>query len=92
MRVLNIATSPWKEKSVSRAVVDVFLREYTTRKDDILVDTLDVCQERLPEFDADTIKCTRNPDVHQPSPHESTVSGEIKPCAASHAQLQEDRK
>ena len=55
MRVLNIVTSPRKEQSVSRAIVDAFLREYTAREGDILVDTLDVWQEWLPEFNADTI-------------------------------------
>jgi FMN-dependent NADH-azoreductase len=48
-------TSPRKEQSVSRAIVDAFLREYTAREGDILVDTLDVWQEWLPEFNADTI-------------------------------------
>jgi FMN-dependent NADH-azoreductase len=55
MRVLNIVTSPRKDQSVSRALVDAFLREYMTQADDIVVDTLDVWQEWLPEFDAETI-------------------------------------
>jgi FMN-dependent NADH-azoreductase len=38
MRVLNIVTSPRKEQSVSRALVDAFLREYMTEADDIVVD------------------------------------------------------
>jgi FMN-dependent NADH-azoreductase len=55
MHVLNIVTSPRKDRSASRALVDAFLREYKTQADDIVIDTLDVWQERLPEFDAETI-------------------------------------
>ena len=55
MHILNIVTSPRKEQSASRALVDTFLREYMTRAENIAVDILDVWQERLPEFDAHTI-------------------------------------
>jgi len=55
MHVLNIVTSPRKEQSASRALVDAFLREYMTQRGGIVVDTLDVWQEWLPEFDAKTI-------------------------------------
>jgi FMN-dependent NADH-azoreductase len=55
MHVLNIVTSPRKERSASRALVDAFLREYMTRAEKVTVDILDVWQERLPEFDAETI-------------------------------------
>jgi FMN-dependent NADH-azoreductase len=55
VRVLNIVTSPRKDQSASRALVDAFLREYTKQADDVVVDTLDVWQEWLPEFDAETI-------------------------------------
>ena len=55
MRILNIMTSPRKNQSASRALVDVFLREYMKQADDIVIDTLNVWQERLPEFDAETI-------------------------------------
>src|SRR5258705_1100675 len=55
MRILNIVTSPRKDQSASRALVDAFLRKYMTKADDIVVDTLDVWQEWLPEFDAETI-------------------------------------
>jgi FMN-dependent NADH-azoreductase len=55
MHVLNIVSSPRKEQSVSRAVVDAFFREYMKQADDIVIDTLNVRQERLPEFDAETI-------------------------------------
>src|SRR6266576_47470 len=55
MHVLNIVTSPRKDQSASRALVDAFLREYMTHADDIVVDTLDIWQEQLPEFDAEAI-------------------------------------
>jgi FMN-dependent NADH-azoreductase len=55
MNILNIVTSPRKEKSASTAIVDAFLREYRARVDDVIVDTLDVWQEQLPEFDAEAI-------------------------------------
>jgi Flavodoxin-like fold len=55
MHVLNIVTSPRKHQSVSRAIVDAFLREYMKQADDTVIDTLDVWQEWLPEFDAETI-------------------------------------
>jgi FMN-dependent NADH-azoreductase len=55
MHVLNIVTSPRKDQSPPRALVDAFLRQYMTQADDIVVDTLDVWQEWRPEFDAETI-------------------------------------
>jgi FMN-dependent NADH-azoreductase len=55
MHILNIVTSPRNDQSVSRALVDTFLREYMTRAENIAVDVLDIWQERLPEFDAETI-------------------------------------
>jgi FMN-dependent NADH-azoreductase len=45
MDVLNIVTSPPKDRSASRALVDAFLREYKRQADDIVVDTLDVWQD-----------------------------------------------
>jgi FMN-dependent NADH-azoreductase len=55
MHILNIVTSPRKDQSASRALVDAFLREYMKQTDGIVVDSLEVWQERLPEFDAETI-------------------------------------
>jgi FMN-dependent NADH-azoreductase len=55
MHILNIVTSPRKDQSASRALVDAFLRKYMTQADDIVVYTLDVWLEWLPEFDAETI-------------------------------------
>ena len=55
MHVLNIVTSPRKEKSASTAIVNAFLSEYREHVRDVTVDTLDIWQERLPEFDAEAI-------------------------------------
>ena len=55
MRILKITTSPRKEKSASTAIVNAFLSEYGERVGDVVVDTLDIWQEQLPEFDAEAI-------------------------------------
>jgi FMN-dependent NADH-azoreductase len=55
MNILNIVTSPRKEESASNAVVNAFLGEYRALVDDVTVDTLDIWQEQLPEFDAEAI-------------------------------------
>ena len=59
MHVLNIVASPRKEKSASAAIVDAFLSEYRGRAGNLLVDTLDIWQERLPEFDFEAMPNTR---------------------------------
>jgi FMN-dependent NADH-azoreductase len=55
MRLLNIVTSPRRERSASIAVIDAFLLEYQKRIKGVVVDTLDVWTESLPEFDAEAI-------------------------------------
>jgi FMN-dependent NADH-azoreductase len=55
MNILSITTSPRKEKSASTAIVNAFLSQYTERVGDVVVDTLDIWQEQLPEFDAEAI-------------------------------------
>ena len=55
MRILNIVTSPRRGQSASIAVVDSFLLEYQKRNRGVVVDTLDVWTESLPEFDAEAI-------------------------------------
>ena len=55
MNILNIVTSPRKEQSASTAVVNAFLSEYRANVGDVTVDTLDIWQEQLPEFDAEAI-------------------------------------
>src|ERR1700748_1509906 len=55
MNLLNVVTSPRKEKSASTAVVNAFLSEYREHVRDLTIDKLDVWQEQLPEFDAEAI-------------------------------------
>lgn len=55
MRLLNIVSSPRKERSASIAVIDAFLLAYQKRIEGVVVDTLDVWTEKLPEFDAEAI-------------------------------------
>jgi FMN-dependent NADH-azoreductase len=55
MRILNIITSPRRERSASIAIVESFLSEYKKRTQELEVDTLDVWTESLPEFDAEAI-------------------------------------
>jgi FMN-dependent NADH-azoreductase len=55
MNILNIVTSPRKEKSASNAVVNAFLSEYGERGRNVTVDRLDIWLEQLPEFDAEAI-------------------------------------
>lgn len=52
MRVLNIVSSPRGERSASVAVADAFLDALREQHDDLVVDTLDVWKEDLPEFDS----------------------------------------
>jgi WD40 repeat protein len=60
MRLLNIVTSPRRERSASIAVIDSFLLEYQKRIKGVVVDTLDVWTESLPEFDAEAIGAKYN--------------------------------
>jgi FMN-dependent NADH-azoreductase len=55
MNILNIVTSPRKEKSASTAIVSAFLSEYREHVRDVTVDRLDIWQEQLPKFDAEAI-------------------------------------
>ena len=55
MRILNITTSPRKDKSASISIVNAFLAQYKEHVSDVVVDTLDIWQEQLPEFDAEAI-------------------------------------
>src|SRR6266403_1618288 len=55
MNILNIVTSPRKEKFASTAIVNAFLSEYRAHTGNVTVGTLDIWQEQLPEFDAEAI-------------------------------------
>src|SRR5258706_13751064 len=55
MRLLNIVTSPRRERSASTAIIGSFLLEYQKKTKGLVVDTLDVWTEALPEFGAEAI-------------------------------------
>ncbi|OZI38093.1 FMN-dependent NADH-azoreductase [Bordetella genomosp. 10] len=55
MRVLNIISSPRRENSASIAVADAFIAAYRTTDRTIEVDTLNVWDEDLPDFDSEAI-------------------------------------
>src|ERR1700736_1791833 len=55
MRILNIVTSPRRERSASIAICDSFLFEYKKKIKGLVVDTLVVWAESLPEFGAEAI-------------------------------------
>jgi len=55
MRVPNIVASPRGDRSASIAIVDSFLSEYEKKTKGLVVDTLDVWTESLPEFGAEAI-------------------------------------
>jgi FMN-dependent NADH-azoreductase len=55
MRLLNIQSSPRGPRSVSIAVADAFLEAYRKACPGLVVDTLNVWEENLPEFDGQAI-------------------------------------
>ena len=55
MHLLHIQSSPRGPKSVSSAVTDAFLEAYRQACPELTVDTLNVWEENLPEFDQEAI-------------------------------------
>jgi FMN-dependent NADH-azoreductase len=55
MRLLNIESSPRGSGSASLAVTSAFLEAYRQARPSVMVDTLNVWDEMLPDFDADAI-------------------------------------
>jgi FMN-dependent NADH-azoreductase len=55
MRLLNIVSSPRGTQSASIAVANAFLDAYVKTSDSIEVDTLNVWNENLPDFDSQAI-------------------------------------
>jgi FMN-dependent NADH-azoreductase len=83
VHVLNRVTSPRKDQSASRALVDAFLCEYAKQADHVVVDTLDVWKERLPEFDAETINAKYKGVSGEPmTPAEVTAWKKIRELAS----------
>jgi FMN-dependent NADH-azoreductase len=83
MRILNIITSPRRERSASIAVVESFLSVYKKRIQGLEVDTLDVWTESLPEFDAEAIGAKYEGVSGEPmTPSESMTWEKIKELAS----------
>ena len=55
MRLLNIESSPRGARSASIAVTSAFLKAYRQACPGVIIDTLNVWEERLPEFDQEAI-------------------------------------
>src|SRR5260370_34425263 len=55
MYLLNIQSSPRRTRSASSAVADAFLEAYRQVCPEVIVDTLNVWDEKLPEFDQEAI-------------------------------------
>ena len=55
MRLLNIESSPRGSRSASIAVTDAFLEAYRQACPGVMVDTLNVWEEKLPDFDQEAI-------------------------------------
>ena len=55
MHLLNIQSSPRRSRSASIAVADAFLEAYGQVCPEVIVDTLNVWDEKLPEFDQEAI-------------------------------------
>ena len=54
-RLLYIKASPRGASSKSSAVADAYLAALRGRLPDLVVDTLDLAQERIPDFDGDKV-------------------------------------
>jgi FMN-dependent NADH-azoreductase len=55
MRLLNIESSPRRSRSASIAVTNVFLEAYRQACPGVMIDTLNVWEEKLPDFDQEAI-------------------------------------
>jgi FMN-dependent NADH-azoreductase len=55
MRLLNIQSSPRGSRSVSIAVCSAFLEAYGQACPGVMIDTLNVWEENLPDFDKEAI-------------------------------------
>src|SRR2546428_7756802 len=55
MRLLNIESSPRGSKSASIGVANAFLEAYRQACPGLMVDTLNVWEEKLPDFDQEAI-------------------------------------
>jgi FMN-dependent NADH-azoreductase len=66
MLVLNIQSSPRGAKSASIAVTNAFLDAYQVLHSDATIDTLNVWEENLPDFDSEAIGAKYKGVSHKP--------------------------
>jgi FMN-dependent NADH-azoreductase len=83
MHLLYIQSSPRGRRSVSIAVADAFLRAYRQVSHELTVDTLNVWEENLPEFDQEAIGAKYKGINKEPmDPAEAAVWHKIQELAA----------
>src|ERR1700722_867833 len=83
MHLLNIQSSPRGPKSASIAVADAFLQAYRRACPEVTVDTLNVWEENLPDFDQEAIGAKYKGINKEPmDPAEAAVWDKIKELAA----------
>src|SRR6059036_2742957 len=74
MLLLNIQSSPRGAKSASIAVTNAFLDAYQALHSDAMIDTLNVWEENLPDFDSEAIGAKYKGVSHKPM---NTAEAEI---------------
>ena len=83
MHLLYIESSPRGPRSVSIAVADAFLQAYRQACPELTVDTLNVWEENLPEFDQEAIGAKYKGINKEPmDPAEAAVWDKIQELAA----------
>jgi FMN-dependent NADH-azoreductase len=83
MHLLYIQSSPRGRRSVSIAVADAFLQAYRQVSHELTVDTLNVWEENLPEFDQEAIGAKYKGINKEPmGPAEAAVWHKIQELAA----------
>ena len=83
MHLLYIQSSPRGRRSVSIAVADAFLQAYRQVSHELTVDTLNVWEENLPEFDQEAIGAKYKGINKEPmDPAEAAVWHKIQELAA----------
>ena len=83
MRLLNIESSPRRSRSASIAVTSAFLEAYRQACPGVVVDTLNVWEEKLPDFDQEAIGAKYKGINKEPmDPAEAAVWNKIQELAA----------
>lgn len=54
-KILHIQSSPRSERSASIQIAETFLDEYRNENPDHIIETIDIWEEKLPEFNSETI-------------------------------------